>query len=72
MSQKAVLLYKLKQGPVCSLSFFQPGSGLTHRAAARVYDLRRDGYAISTRPCGKHDHRSPAVEYYLETNGRLF
>lgn len=73
MSQKAVLLWKLKQGPVCSFSFYQPGSGLTHRAAARVQDLKREGYEITSRPCDLgHGHLSRAVVYELQTNGRLF
>lgn len=73
MSQKDVLLWKLKQGPVCSFSFYQPGSGLTHRAAARIQDLRDAGYEITSRPCDLgHNHQARAVVYELQMNGRLF
>lgn len=72
MSQKAVVLYRLKEGPVCSFEFLRPGSGMTHRLAARIYDLKRDGHTITTRPCRHEWHRAPAVEYVLEMNGRLF
>lgn len=72
MSQKNVLLMKLREGPVCSFDFYRLGSGLTHRMGARIYELRREGYAISTRPCHHDWHQAAAVEYVLEMNGKLF
>lgn len=47
------------------MTFYQH-SGLTHRIAARVWDLRQDGHVITSRACDLgHDHESAAVVYEL-------
>lgn len=50
---------------VCATTFL---SCFMPRAAAVVYRLRRQGYAISSRPCSRsyHDHATPQIEYVLE------
>ena len=59
---------RLHHGPICSQTFYGD-TMLTHRLAARIYDLRRrHGVdAIASRPCANrwHNHTSAAVEYYL-------
>lgn len=64
MTQKDRLLATLKLGPVCSFYFYQH-PGLTHRIAARVWDLRQDGHQITSRACTLHEHESSAVLYEL-------
>ena len=63
-TQTAAVLEALEQGPVCSFEFYQT-SGLTHRVAARVLDLKRKGYAITSKACDLHTHTSRAVVYEL-------
>jgi Helix-turn-helix domain len=71
VSQKSVLLDRLQHGPVCSYVFYQE-NGMTHRLAARVWDLKADGYDITSRRCDLHSHESGAVLYELHENGTLF
>jgi hypothetical protein len=70
MTQKEAVLQALKMGPVCSFAFYE-SSRLTHRLGARIYDLRRDGYEISSKPCRMHDHESYAVVYELAETDQL-
>lgn len=65
-SQKSQVLAALHAGPVCSFTFYD-NPKLTHRLAARIYDLRTDGLSVYTRPCAnpQHHHESRAVEYYI-------
>ena len=66
MTQVERVLQLLQAGPVCSFAFYYP-PGITHRLGARIYDLRRQGYQISTAPCNLgHNHDAPAVMYQLE------
>lgn len=65
MTQKDRLLQALRLGPVCSFRFYDH-PGLTHRIAARVFDLRSEGYQITSRACTLHDHESNAVLYELD------
>jgi hypothetical protein len=67
MTQKEAVLEVLRMGPVCSFDFYGrlAGAGVTHRLAARVYDLRSDGHEITSRRCTFHDHVSNAVLYEL-------
>lgn len=62
-SQRSRILSWLGAGPVCGttmLRFHIP------RYAARINELRRDGYTIVTRPCQQdHGHTTPQVEYVL-------
>jgi hypothetical protein len=67
MSQKSELLAALRLGSVCSYVFYQQGNRMTHRLAARILDLKHDGYEITSRPCQnvEHGHVSRAVIYEL-------
>jgi hypothetical protein len=38
---------------------------MTHRLAARIWDLKQDGELILTRSCSIHDHDAHAVIYEL-------
>lgn len=69
-TQKERLLDTLKLGPVCSFRFYDH-PGLTHRIAARVWDLRQDGHIITSRACTLHDHESNAVLYELAETDQL-
>ena len=71
MSQTATVLQELQNGPVCSMSFYNDPD-LTHRLAARIYDLRGMGHNIHAEPCTIHTHKSRAVRYYLVREGALF
>lgn len=62
-TQKARILAALKLGPVCGTDFHRWYIG---RGAARILELREEGYQINTRPCTIHDwHESPQVVYEL-------
>jgi hypothetical protein len=68
MTQAEHVLALLERGPVCSSAIYDR-SAVTHRLAARVYDLRRAGHMIVSRPCSDafhHHGRSRMVEYRLE------
>lgn len=70
MTQKERLLSILRLGGVCSMTFYQHPS-LTHRIAARVWDLRQDGHVITSRACTLHTHQSNAVLYELAESDQL-
>lgn len=67
---EAVLVALEQGGWLCSHAFYldhrRPGTGLTHRIAARILDLKKAGWPITTRQCQTHDHDSNATEYHLE------
>lgn len=69
MSQAAQILAMLKQGPITALEALQVAGCM--RLAARIADLRQQGYDITTEefktPTGKHIAR-----YHLKetTHGR--
>ncbi len=69
MSQKIDILAALTNGPLCSttiLGMFIP------RGAARISDLRAEGWIVETRPCSKHSHDTRQIEYVLRnTPGRM-
>lgn len=68
-SQSAKLLGALLNGPVCSQSFYAAHE-MTHRMAARAYDLRTKwGWPVQSRKCQTHVHKSHAVEYFLPGRG---
>ena len=71
MSQKTEVLDALRGGPVCSFSFYNDIT-LTHRLAARIYDLRADGHTLTATVCHVHDHDSRAVRYTLSEELVLF
>lgn len=67
-TQKARLLETLLVAPICSYDFYEnPNSPITHRVAARVGEMRKMGFEISSVPCPveTHRHKTPAVEYAL-------
>lgn len=68
MTQKQALLEALRTGPVCSFRFYYDHPGLTHRMAARIFDLRAEGYQITSRACDRHHHEANAVLYELVTD----
>lgn len=47
---------------VCSTTFL---AEFIPRAGARIWDLRQEGYAIETRRCRQHKHRTRQIEYRL-------
>ncbi len=62
MSQKIDILAALTNGPLCAttiLGMFIP------RGAARISDLRSEGWLIETRECRQHTHQTRQVEYVL-------
>lgn len=67
-SQAGIVLGALRKGKVCAFSFYYDAK-LTHRLAARVFDLRKMGWEIETHPCTSTDHQHDrpiqAVEYRL-------
>jgi hypothetical protein len=68
-TQKEAVLTRLRQGPLCSYTFYEDGTGyrITHRLAARIYDLKRAGWTITAAPCDlpDHHHQTNAVVYRL-------
>jgi len=66
-TQAHTILERLRRGPICSSEIYAQDSPITHRLAARVYDLRVKGWAIDTQNCenGEHHHVAPMVEYVL-------
>lgn len=65
-TQNHKVLEALYEGIVCSFTFYKDPA-LTHRLAARIYDLRKLGWTIDNRSCQNpyHDHQARAVEYEL-------
>ena len=61
-TQLARVLAMLEAGPVCSTDLLRE---YIPRGGARVWDLRRGGYAIETRRCTQHKHRTHQIEYVL-------
>lgn len=70
-TQRDRVLDRLRQGPICTSAIYED-DWITHRLAARIHELRTDGWIITTRPCQNpgHRHRSPAVEYVMESDGQ--
>lgn len=66
MTQRAKVLRLLNTQPdgVCSTTFL---ASYIPRAAARINELRNDGYEIVTEPCRYrwHDHDTRQVQYRL-------
>jgi len=56
------VLAMLELRPVCSTELLRE---YIPRGGARVWDLRRAGYAIETRRCTQHKHRTFQIEYVL-------
>ena len=62
MSQKQTILDMLRRRDVCGDELYALHMG---RYAARVHELRADGYEILSRICKQHRHRSNIAEYIL-------
>jgi len=71
-TQKGHILFWLRRHPLCSSEIYL--TGITHRLAARIHDLRNDGWLIVSRRCENpaHKHEAKLVEYVLADEGRLF
>jgi len=68
MSQKQRVLNALKMQPVCGTSFLD---WHIPRYAARIWELRAEGYEIASRPCRLHSHESPQTVYELAESDQL-
>lgn len=63
-TQAARILNLLRERPVCQSEMYRT-DGVTHRLAARIYDLRHLGWTIESETCRLHRHTSPVVVYRL-------
>ena len=61
-SQKARVLASLTQSTLCATVLL---SQRIPRGAARIAELRSDGWDIETRTCTQHYHHTRQVEYVL-------
>ena len=62
-TQKTRILAWLTQWPICSTTLLEQR---IPRGAARISELRNDGWIIETRPCTQdHLHNSRQIEYVL-------
>ena len=64
-SQKARILAWLTQRNLCAVTLLEQR---IPRGAARINELRNDGWLIETRECGQHSHRTRQVEYVLRNS----
>ena len=64
-SQKARILAWLTQRHLCSTTLLEQR---IPRGAARILELRSDGWDIETRECTQHEHRTRQVEYVLHNS----
>ena len=64
LTQLELVKAMLEAGPACGTDFLQER---IPRYGARVWDLRRAGYVIETRPCSRpdHRHRTRQIEHVL-------
>lgn len=58
------ILARLEDGPLCSFEPLRWDPPIS-RTAARINDLRDDGWIIDTEPCRVHVHTGRAVQYTL-------
>ena len=70
MTQRQQILERLKARPTCGTVFLKMQ---IPRYAARISELRGDGWWITTRRCREagHGHRTRQVVYTLKGRGRL-
>lgn len=68
MTQRDRILAALRMGPVCGTQFLQM---FIPRYAARIHELRKDGFVIGTRPCRMHDHSSAQIVYELAETDQM-
>ncbi len=65
MTQKTRILAALTNGPLCSTTIL--GMHIP-RGAARISDLRKEGWIVETRPCTQHSHDTRQIEYVLRNS----
>lgn len=65
VSQKHRILAWLTQRNVCATTLLEMH---IPRGAARISDLRREGWMIETRGCTQHSHITRQVEYVLHNS----
>lgn len=68
MNQRERILNALKLGPVCGTDMLRWNIA---RGAARIHELKAEGYQITTRPCKLHRHESAQIVYELETTDQM-
>ncbi len=61
-SQKTRILALLTRSPICATTMLAMH---IPRGAARISDLRTEGWLIETRECRQHSHQTRQVEYVL-------
>jgi hypothetical protein len=62
LTQKDKVRGALFMGPKCGTDFLRM---MIPRYAARILELRQEGWEITTRPCKMHHHDSPQVVYEM-------
>ena len=60
--QKYRILSWLTHQPVCSTTMLEQR---IPRGAARISDLKKEGWEITKRECTQHEHRTYQIEYVL-------
>jgi hypothetical protein len=70
MNQRERVLGMLQAGPVCGTDLLRE---FIPRYAARILELRQQGWMISSRPCKNqwHDHRTPQTVYELAVTDQM-
>jgi hypothetical protein len=63
ISQINRVLFRLGDGPTCGTEFLEMH---LPRYAARIWELRHEGFNITTRKCRQHRHTTRQIEYVLE------
>ncbi len=69
-TQSDRVLSILKGRPICQSEVYRT-DGITHRLAARIYDLRLMGWDISTERCRLHVHDSDMALYRLAQSDQM-
>ena len=62
ISQKDYVLSWLTKGPLCATTILKEH---IPRGAARVSDLKAEGWIIDTQTCQQHSHTTRQIEYVL-------
>lgn len=68
LTQSQRILGALKLGPKCGTTFLE---WRIPRYAARIHELRGQGYAITSEKCLFHDHETHQTVYRLLTEDQL-
>ena len=62
ITQKDYVLSWLTKGPLCATTILKEH---IPRGAARVSDLKAEGWIIDTQTCQQHTHENRQIEYVL-------